>query len=292
MGLAKKVDAAIAQMWPSLKTVAKIAASGMRFAPSVRQPEDKTLVILGNGPSLRSQFDNPDAFKKLCGATTLCVNFAANAPEFFQLKPRYYVLADPHFFSEALDGEFRNENIRLLIENLRKVDWQMTLFVALKRKLALKLGNVIGNGKIEVSSFPAVGAEGWEWLENRAMRSRRAMPKPRNVLIPSIMLGIWLGYRDIYLLGADHSWLSTLSVDEDNRVVSIQPHFYKDSSQELKRQNAVYADVSLPRLLDSFLVAFEGYHKLERFASARGVNIYNATAGSFIDAFKRKSFFD
>lgn len=290
MGIAKNIDSAFTLLWPSLKSVVKIAVCGMNFIPSLGSVENDRLVILGNGPSLREQLDDPDFFSKLCESITLCVNFAANAPEFFRLRPRYYVLADPHFFAEVLASDFRNDNIRQLIDNLRKVDWSMELFVALNRKQASALAKAIGNENIAVTPFPAVGIEGWRWLEKFAMTTKRGMPKPRNVLIPSIMLGIWLGYSEIYLLGADHSWLSTVSVDNFNRVVSIQPHFYKDSSQELKRQNAVYSGVSLPELLNSFLIAFKGYHQLQRFAAGKNISIYNATPGSYIDAFPRRSF--
>ncbi|MDE7120512.1 MAG: hypothetical protein K2O10_07865, partial [Muribaculaceae bacterium] len=116
------------------------------------------------------------------------------------------------------------------------------------------------------------------------------MPRPRNVLIPSLMLAIAMGYRDITVLGADHGWLSTLSVTDDNRVVSVQPHFYKADKNEEQRVSAVYGTLRLDQVLESMTIAFRAYHSIERYARRKGARIYNATPGSMIDAFKRRNF--
>ena len=113
------------------------------------------------------------------------------------------------------------------------------------------------------------------------------MPRPRNVLIPSIMIGIWLGYSEIRLLGADHSWLKTISVDDNNRVVSIQPHFYQEDSREQQRIRTAYLSLPLHKVLESFHIAFRSYHRIRRFADTQGIRIINSTPGSFIDAFDR-----
>lgn len=114
------------------------------------------------------------------------------------------------------------------------------------------------------------------------------MPRPRNVLVPAIMTAMRAGFKEIYLAGADHGWLTTLSVTDENEVVSIQPHFYKDNDSEQKRVASVYRDVRLHEILLSMHLAFKSYHRIEQYARRRGIDIFNATPGSFIDAFRRK----
>lgn len=114
------------------------------------------------------------------------------------------------------------------------------------------------------------------------------MPRPRNVLIVSIVAGMWLGYKEMYIIGADHSWMQTIAVDEQNRVISVQPHFYKDSASEQKRVNAVYSNLHLHDIINSFYIAFRSYHRILAWANKRGVAIYNSTPDSFIDAFPRR----
>ncbi len=233
------------------------------------------LIILGNGPSLNDTLAaDGDVMKQL---PLMAVNFAANTPVFHELKPRYYVLADPHFFKNAKDP-----NVASLIDNLQSVDWPMTLFVPKGTRFKSK------NEMLTVERFPMTGVEGSAWIERAAYRSRRAMPRPRNVLIPSIMIGIWLGFHQIYLTGADHSWMSTIRVNEQNEVLSRQPHFYKDNEQELNRIRVDYLHLPLHEVVKSFYIAFRAYHQIQRFARSAKVAIYNSTPGSFIDAFPRK----
>lgn len=235
----------------------------------------RPIIIMGNGPSLRQTIDtNLDILEK---NDTLAVNFAANTPEFFQIKPRYYVLADPFFFNET-----KAENVISLYENLGRVDWPMTLIVPVKARIK------VDNNSIDIKRFNMVGIDGAEGLKQMLFDARLAMPRPRNVLIPSIMSAIWLGYKDIYIVGADHSWMKTIDVDSDNRVVSIQPHFYKDNKKELDRSKSAYANILLHEVVHSFYVAFKAYHAIARYAAKKGIRIFNATPESFIDAFERR----
>lgn len=268
----------------SIKTLAKVALQA-KHCPIVRNGADaprgdRPLYIMGNGPSLRTNLDNN--LELLRRSDTLAVNFAANTPEFRVVRPKYYVLADPHFFRNISD-----KNVAALSESLKAVDWRMTLFVPAKSRRSA--ARMIGNPMVSVEGFNFLAAEGWKWLEQFMFRLRLGMPRPRNVLIPSIMIGIWLGYKKIYILGADHSWLKTLDVDSDNRVVSVQPHFYKEDSHEVERINRTYLDLKLHQVLESMTIAFASYHKINAYASRCGITIINATPGSFIDAFPRGS---
>lgn len=243
----------------------------------------KRIIVLGNGPSLKETIaENGELLKT---TPTVAVNFMANAPEFWELRPDFYVLADPHFFTGTV-----HENVATLWQNLSKVSWQMTLCVPRKMlKTARKLLQN-SNEQVKLSPFNFVGVEGFAWFEKWAYRSRLGMPRPRNVLIPAIMTAISAGYKEIYLVGADHSWLETIRVSDENHVISVQPHFYADSKQELKRSEAEYKGYHLHDILKSFYIAFSSYHTLARFAKHCGIKIYNSTPGSFIDAFPRYFF--
>ncbi len=235
---------------------------------------------MGNGPSLRQTIDGRGDW--LRSHDLLAVNFAANTPDFFSLRPRYYVLADGHFFS----GVSTDPNVGRLWEAISSVGWEMTLWVDRKyRALAEKL--LKGNGMVTVKVFNLTPLEGWDWLVGRLVDLGMGMPRPRNVMIPAIMVAIREGYRKIYLCGADHSWTKTLSVDDENFVVSVQPHFYKDNSEEHKRVRSAYAGLRLHDVLGSMTVAFRSYWEIAKYCKSRGVEIINSTPGSMIDAFPR-----
>ncbi|MBD5341880.1 MAG: hypothetical protein HDR93_01270 [Bacteroides sp.] len=257
-----------------IKSLIKLLLSPRRASikPSERL---KPLIILGNGPGLRATLD--ESSRQLAENPLLAVNFFANTPEFRRLKPEYYVLADGHFFTNTADP-----NVSRLLGNFASVDWPMTLFVPFGAK------PLINNPQVRIEHFPLKAMEGPKWFRELMFSLRLGMPRPRNVMIPSIMIGLWLGFKEIYLCGADHTWIKTLSVNERNEVVSIQPHFYEEDARELERQRIDYLKIPLHQVLDSQAVAFRAYHVIQDYAAPRGLRIYNATDGSYIDAFPRK----
>lgn len=262
----------------SIKSIAKVASQS-RKCTVCPIPDADRIIIMGNGPSLNGTIEaNSDILRKL---PTMAVNFAANAPVVREIKPRFYVLADPYFFSNAEDS-----NLKRLWSELESIDWPCTLYVpASMRKKACK---AIRSQMVSVEGFNAVGADGFEGLNHFLFRHGLAMPRPRNVLIPSIMLAIHAGFRTIDIVGADHSWMKTLSVAEDNEVVSIQEHFYSDNAEEKARVRHEYRGYNLYQIVESFAVAFKSYIDIRAYADKRGVKIYNCTPGSFIDAFPRR----
>lgn len=277
MGKLDKIANAIDCLGLTAKSLAKILIQS-RKCRIKKCHRDKPLLIMGNGPSLsRTIADHTGSFDDY---DVMMVNFAASTPEFFDIKPAYYILADPVFFNPE-----SNANVRRLNADLNRVDWEMKLLTPMDVSKSMIPGGE--NGHISCDRFNFIGAEGSRGFERRAFDSRRAMPRPRNVLVPALMTGLWMGYDTIYVAGADHSWTRTLEVDDENFVVTVQPHFYADNAIERDRVRQVYGNVRLHEILYSFHVAFKSYFAVRRYADHLGARIVNVTPGSFIDAFER-----
>lgn len=258
-------------------TLLKTAIMSRRPSPK-GEPKEGAVIIMGNGPSLKETL--ADRRQWLEAHPLLAVNFAAVTPDFHELRPEYYLLADGVFFQTSAQG-----NVAKLWENLHAVSWPMTLFLPVNMR-----------GKDAISRLPEcitlkyynlTPAEGWECITDRLFRSGLAMPRPRNVLIPAIMMMLREGYREIILTGADHNWSKTLWVTDRNHVVSVQPHFYKDNDEELRRAEELYKNIRIADIYESFAVAFRSYYRIRRYADRHGARIVNATPGSFIDSFDR-----
>ncbi len=263
----------------TLKSIAKILLQSRCMLPA-KEREDKAIVVLGNGPSLNRTIE--ESLDTLRAMPCMAVNFAALADVLKEIRPQYYVLADPHFFIEDA-GE--GSNLSRLREVFRTIDWTMTLFVPAKFIKAAR--RYYASEEVCLRPFNAVGVEGWGPLVRLAFRLGLGMPRPRNVLIPAIMLAIGEGFGTVYVAGADHSWTATLSVTDDNEVVSVQPHFYSDSKHEENRVRHEYQGYRLHQIMESFTIAFRSYHDIAAWAGSRGVDVVNVTPGSFIDAFRR-----
>ncbi len=245
-------------------------------------PKKERLIIMGNGPSLRDTIANHSDILKQ--SKTLAVNFAANADSYSLLKPNIYVVADPHFFRTESDGKSSDPNVVRLWDNIASTDWPMTLYVPCKAKVPDAIHD---NSHITVKKYNLTPGEGMQALVHPLYRKGLAMPRPRNVLIASIMIALREGYRDIDIVGADHTWSRDLWVDDKNRVISVQKHFYKDNDKEFERVAQEYAGYHLHDILNSLTIAFRSYHQIADYAASIGAKITNCTPGSFIDAFPR-----
>lgn len=241
------------------------------------KPISKELVLLGNGPSLKLFLQEKGDFMK--GKDLMMVNYAAVSEAFSLHKPRYYLLLDPAFFQ-------KEENIgKIFIPLAEKTGWDMCLFVPYwAKKIKAWQQALKGNSHIKLIFFNPVPVEGFDSFCHFCFDRQWGMPRPRNVLVAGLMLGIRCGFSTIYMTGADHSWLRELWVDDENVVHTDSAHFYD-------KKGAVTQATSYDMFfwMNSFAIAFRSYKQVERYARKKGVEIYNVTPGSYIDAFRRKN---
>lgn len=278
----EKIQSFLSNATATAASLIKIPLMSRRPTPRCRDRKD-TIIIMGNGPSLRDAMEND--METLMAFPRLAVNLSALAPEFRSLRPQYYILADIAFFLKEKTGK-----VPALWEALASVDWPMTLFLPATARRMPEVKRLHDN--ISVKFYNLTPAEGWRWLMHPIYDSGLAMPRPRNVLIPSIMAAMREGFRRVALIGADHNWSKTLWVTERNCVVSVQPHFYKDDDKELRRAEEIFKNVRLHEVYENYAIAFKSYHTLKAYTDRCGVEIINTTPGSFIDAFPRRKLSD
>ena len=269
-------------LWQSLLSVVKIVLQSKlvtRLPGHFSNPDE--LLILANGPSLKRTVEESADFVR--GKTLLAVNFCVTSPMFEQLKPELYLIADPLFW---IVPEKREQLFRTMAE---KTTWDMNFLVparALKNKEWQPL--LAGNPHIRLYIYNTTPIEGFQGVCNWIFSKGWGVPRPHNVLIPSIAMGIRLPFKKIYLAGADHSWLPEITVTDDNVVLMHQKHFYdqnKSKAATVTQENLHSA--RLYTILYHMYVAFKSYFVLEDYARSRGKEVINVTPGSYIDAFKR-----
>jgi hypothetical protein len=244
-------------------------------------------VILANGPSLGKTIQQHHQF--LQGKDLICVNHFPSTEYFGQLKPNYYMTSAPDLWLDDIDQFFVDQSNRLFQKISRDTRWPLMLHIPQESKKFNRWQSWLRtNPNIKVIYYNNTPIEGWRWFRHWCFRLNLGMPRPHNVLIPSLTNAINMGYRQIYLLGADHSWLSEISVNDQNLVLINQKHFYDhQTSQGKPLDKRGVGQRNMPELLTKFVHAFNGYFVLREYAESRSVSILNATPGSFIDAFER-----
>lgn len=241
------------------------------------RPEKSLLRILGNGDSLKSIVDS---MSNECDY--MLMNSHILHQSYFDIKPRYYVLADPAFFhpNVCYDGTGIVKKI------LTETTWEMTLFVPWEHTRGIKLESTkwVTVQYINQSSY-----YGPEQHRSYCYEHNLAMPEVNNVLAAAIYTAIYLGYANVELYGVEHSWTKDLCVNKDNHTCLRDSHFYDN---EVIMENVIIDGKGRPmkfhEVLKLYMSYFPAYWELRTLADQHGCHILNCTPNSFIDAFDKK----
>ena len=233
-------------------------------------------IIIGNGPSVnllfeenRNYIDNKDVF---------VVNFFCLTKYFKEIKPSYYVIADPDLFSDFYNYELKMQT-KELVEILNNITWPMILFIPV-RFIKTELFNSFVNPNLKVVPFNTTPIKGFKFFENFFFKANLGMPIPESVIIAAIFLAINTDYNVLNLFGVEHSWLKNLSVNSNNEVYVGLDHFYDASEKTDEKRKLSHFLLSQSRLFNSHL-------QLQDDSKYLGKHIINRTKDSFIDAYDR-----
>lgn len=269
-------------LWQTFLSIVKILLQS-KFCTNLPREfsNEDNLLILANGPSLNDTILEKSEFIK--AKTLLAVNLCVTSPFFEKLRPELYLIADPLFWIVPEKRE------QLFGELAQKTMWNMTLFIPMRAFKNKEWQPLISkNSNIKVCVYNTTPIEGFPRFCNWIFRKGLGVPRPHNVLIPSIAIGLRMPFKRIYLAGADHSWLPEITVTDDNIVLMNQKHFYdrgKSKATTVTQENLNTA--RLHTILYHMHVAFKSYFVLNDFAKIINKEVINITPGSYIDAFKR-----
>ncbi|HON51638.1 MAG TPA: hypothetical protein P5243_07680 [Bacteroidales bacterium] len=243
-------------------------------------------IVLGNGPSLNKAIQEYGNYIKQ--HDSIAVNMFANTEYFEQIRPRFYVVLAPELWQEDAPPHMKQEQ-DTLFRNIAKAQWDLYIFAPTFAQKTLFWKHYFANNHhIQIVWFNATPIEGFEFFVHYTYTKLWGMPRPHNILTPALMMAIHQKYENIYILGADHSWLSELYVAETNDVYLTQKHFYDEQTAQAKHMYTVqYEKRKLHEILHKFMCAFASYFVIKTYAEKQNVHIWNATQGSFIDAFDR-----
>ncbi|MEO1053525.1 MAG: hypothetical protein AAFX87_23015 [Bacteroidota bacterium] len=247
----------------------------------------KRVAILANGPSLKTSLQEHELFLK--DQDLICVNHFPTTAYYEQYKPQYYITSAPDLWLEDIEARFIEQSKVLFETMAAKTTWDIQFFIPHEaRKHKLWQSRLKKNPHIKIHYFNNTPIEGFRWFRHLMFKSNLGMPRPHNVLIPCLMISLALRYKEISLLGADHSWLPEISVTDENDVLINQKHFYDEhTSKAMPLDKRGKGKRRLHELLNKFMNAFKGYFIIKEYAESLNASILNATKNSYIDAFDR-----
>ncbi len=209
--------------------------------------------IIGTGPSIKKLSDG--VIEQLAHETTFGVNFLYKTKGFHKIKPKYYVLMDDLFWGEY-SYVFR--------DILSHYEEQAPIFVTdIRAKEILSEYKVKNKIYLYAKKYP-VDKVNIDYEKNASALN--------NVVSYAIAVAIYLGYKEIYLLGCDYNAFCTNGIG----------HCYDDSELKEKKINLAY-------FLKFYHLTTEFHYLLAKRAKDLDVRIINITEGSLLDAYPRQS---
>lgn len=277
------------QLWMVIASLVRVVVLSKWNVKLKKETQKRDIVILGNGPSLNKMIADHADF--LEGKDKICVNVFPTTDLYQELKPEIYFASAPDMWLEDIEPFFLKQSKSIFDALATKTEWPLKLYFPYEaRKFKRWQQNIKNNPNIEVIYYNNVAVEGWQWFEHLMFRKNWGMPRPHNIIIPSVFTSINLGYKKIFLWGTDHSWLKDISVNDNNDALINQKHFYDEATSKAKPLDKKGKGArKLHEILHKFMLAFKGYFILRDYADAEKAEIYNQTEGSFIDAFERKT---
>lgn len=247
------------------------------------------MVVIGNGPSLNKTIELYES--QLHEADCIMVNFSANSDLYEQIRPSFYLLADPAYYQ--MPNYLRESLCALFDAIVTKTTWPMKIIMPHNAEGSYAIERFKDNPNLEVLLYE----NGWniskDMSKYEAWDKNLISPPAQTVLNTAVWLSIYWGYTETYLVGADTSFLADLRVDQEtNLLYTEDTHFYsnkdvhKDSYDSIKKRRPI--GTKLHEELFSIGTALKDYWNMREYADWKGVKVYNASEYSWIDAFERK----
>ena len=106
----------------------------------------------------------------------------------------------------------------------------------------------------------------------------KPLPPMKTVVHLAIYLAIYMGIKEIYLLGVDHDWVLNYGKSR---------HFYKENEHAMNRNSydewSYTEDIGVE--FRNLAKLWDTYRMIRRECNRRGIKIYNSTPGSLLDIF-------
>lgn len=236
----------------------------------------KRCFVIGNAPSLNTQ-----DLSVLKDEIVLTVNQISRNKQFKSLNTNYHFWADPGFFKENSkegDKELLEVMMSVNTEGNRPVCFfplEVKEFVSKKKLDQILNVRYFVPGHILFDQYKKIDFSGM-------------IPGMNTVVQYAIMLGIYMGCTEIYLLGCDCTGI--LSYIETKTDSGNFEYAYDISQAEAERMKAMLGGVSCEQTFYGWAKIFEGYRLLGGYCKKRGIQLINLTNGGILDCLPRKKF--
>lgn len=234
--------------------------------------------ILGNGPSL-----NDFEFSKLKDEYTFTVNQLSKRSDFNELKTNFHFWADPNFF-ELDERKPEDRDIIDVMRNVDSSDNHPICFYPINQYNFVKKHELDKNMETHYFLSKYVFYEDY----SKKIDYSSITPYFGTVVQWCITMAIYMGFKEIYLLGCD----TTQLINNINAVASEvdnSSYGYEVTENEKKRYSSFMKKYSLINSVEAYLATLKTYDRLEKYCKRNDIQLVNLSSKTAIDCIPRDS---
>jgi len=224
--------------------------------------------ILCTGPSIKTQ-----DLRVLKGETCIAASNFCVHPQYAEIKPEYYCIPKVGIPPATVDT---------VVQWFKDIALKMggaTMFLSHGDRQMVQDHHLFEGKTVHYLAF----GRSWDSVEKQGIDLTRPLPRIQSVPVMALQIAIFLGFKEIYLLGCDHDHLLHHG---------ITLHFYEKHEHAVSRhytqKNTEWS--AYEEEVRQFGLLCSQYRALRSWAEPRGIRIYNATPGGMLNTFERVRF--
>lgn len=224
--------------------------------------------IVCTGPSINTQNIEKLKNEHVIAVSGFCLHNSCKI-----IDPEYYCVPT---FEESYTKELATERLTRIVRLTERAQF----FYSTHEKNVVESIDEYNSRNVNYLSFKAI--EDFEFWDVDLCNS---IPFSQSVSIMALMIAIYMGFSEIYLVGVEHDSLFTGQYNHcyENQKSVDAFNNYDLKGDYLKANNFTSEIFSLSNL-------WKQYIYMREIASRMNINIYNATKGGILDVFERKEF--
>lgn len=229
---------------------------GIRLRDFMNKHQGEKCFVIGNGPSL--QAEDLELINKT-GIVSFAFNRIYHIFSKTTWRPTYYISQDEKMLGGCVDEVNKYINSPKLIPIQMKWDYNINIENAY-------YFNIVHD---EIDGYPNFSSD----IPKRIINAG-------TVVYSAIQLAFYMGIREIYLIGVDHHFQT--SINENGEIIvdpTVKDYFCEEYNTDKK-------DLIIPNTDKSTLT----YISAKKHSEKLGFKIYNATRGGKLEVFPRVDF--
>lgn len=235
----------------------------------LQKDNGKVLSVILNGPSLNRTLHYLDR----SNTDVMMVNYAVETELYEKLRPEYVCFADPRLFMPCK----KNYNLQKRIEDVNE---DTILFYPGNVKNAVML-----KGKNVKKVFSINKLLDIELYSVKLLEKNLFAPYFINIGIMALYVGIQLGYKKIYLYGADLSMFKQLTLNENLEIEKDDIHYY--GNQKINLSKVLRKSYDMSYEMKTWHETFAQFSIIAKYAETESVKIINMSDETMLDCFER-----